>query len=92
MNASDNTLTTCHPFYSARVCGSSPRHGQDPHRARPTPLRNAKGYVAFDEVERVLILELQALKLHGKVVMAYCRYQTTHSHEKRVNGRSPRTP
>ena len=80
MNASDNTLTTCHPFYSARVCGSSPRHGQDPHRARPTPLRNAKGYVAFDEVERVLILELQAyadyyrglkaLKLHGKVVMA----------------------
>ena len=58
--------------------------------------------MAFDEVERVLILELQAyadyyrglkaLKLHGKVVMAYCRYQTTHSHEKRVNGRSPRTP
>ena len=30
-------------------------------QGRPTPLRNgACGYVAFDEVERVLILELQA--------------------------------
>ena len=27
---------------------------------RPTPRRNAKGYVVFDEVDRTLVLELQA--------------------------------
>lgn len=81
-------------------------------QGRSTPLRNAKGYVAFDEIERVLILELQAyadyyrglkaLKLHekvsfvpaahteeaarllGQVVLAYCHYRSTYSHEKRV--------
>lgn len=38
-------------------------------QGRPTPLRNAKGYVAFDEVERVLVLELQAYASYfrGKV-------------------------
>lgn len=69
---------TCHPF--GRVPSSHIRSialELALRQGRPTPLRNAKGYVAFDEVERVLILELQAyadyyrglkaLKLHEKV-------------------------
>ena len=76
LHVSDNALTLCHPFglvpsshihsiaqelADLRLVMGKIRTELALKQGSPTPARNGDGsYAAFDEVERVLILELQA--------------------------------